>query len=344
MFWVIAVFVSAVIFLIFYGVTKKRSKDDLASDDLVDVVSSEQPCTPKLSCKTENGLLVIESLDLSTKEGIELAPSIPFKYMGEYGIVLLNVAALQHKKNARFDLAELCYKKLSDILYSEDSGVRGGLLEAYWEDLYEQRRFEEADLERKRLNNYYSRNSKKRADAEYAKVGNNVYTIAPVRPHCPKCFFMNKHWHDLYAPEYPIAASSGRIPSARDYVVGDQLYCDFCDRHFMVQIVGKEFALNTKDDDSPDVVSKKGANLINKRVCQKEYDWINRNMFDLKPQSFRSYMSIKRKKTDQYVSLQVAAEAMGFKFYQWVDDWNQETFDELGLDEFFGAETYYTNP
>lgn len=288
--------------------------------------------------------ITVKSLDLSTEEGINAAPSVDFIYDGELGFVLLNVAAKDHKKNGRYDLATMCYQKMSMILFSTDSGVRGGLIEAYWSDLYDQRRFDEADLERKKLDSYYFRNSKKRADAEYAKVGNNLYTIAPVRPHCPKCFFMDQHWHDLYTSKYPITTSSGKIPSARDYVVGDQLYCDFCDRHFMVQIIGNEFSLNTNDEDDPDAISKKGANLINKRVCQKEYDWINRNMFELKPQTLRKYMSIKHKQTEEYIAIRDTAESMGFKFYPWVDSWYQETFDELGLDEFFGMDTYYTNP
>lgn len=298
----------------------------------------------KTQPKTEPQKIILKSLDLSTKEGIEAAPTESFEYNGEIGFVLLNQAAKNHKKNGNYELATLCYQKMSNVLYSDEYGGRGGLIENYWKDLYEQRRFEEADFERKKLDSYYLRNSKKRVAAEYAKVGNDLYTISPVNPHCPKCFFMDHHWHDLYTSAYPIATSSGKIPSARDYVVGDRLYCDFCDRNFVVQIVGMEYSQNTNDEDDPDTISKKGADLINKRVCEKEYDWINRNMLEMKPQTLRKYMSIKHNQTEEYIAIRDTAESMGFKFYPWVDGWYQETFDELGLDDFFGANTYYTNP
>ncbi|MBQ8287619.1 MAG: hypothetical protein IJX76_02470 [Clostridia bacterium] len=287
--------------------------------------------------------IILKSLDLSTKEGIEAAPSISFEYDGESGFVLLNQAARNHKKNGNYELATMCYKKMSDVLYSEECGVHGGLIEEYWRDLYDQRRFEEADAEKAKMQAYLRRIDKKRADAEYSRIGNNIYKIASPRSHCPKCFFLGGEWHDKFTPEYPIAIAGG-IPSPRKYVVGDLLYCDFCDRLMGVQIVDEYSPDEENEEESPDVISKKAANLINKRVCEKEYDWINRNMFELKPQTLRKYMSIKRKQTDEYIAIRDTAESMGFKFYHWVDGWYQETFDELGLDEFFGANTYYTNP
>ena len=303
--------------------------DDLASD------------TDKPIQRPQEQKLILNHLDLSTKEGIDAAPSVDFMYDGEFGFVLLNVAAKNHKKNGRFDLAELCYKKMSHVLYSTESGVHGGLIEEYWKDLYAQRRFNEADEEKRKMQLYLQRIDKKRANAEYSRIGNNVYYLKSPRSYCPKCFFMHGPWHDKHTPEYNIAIAGG-ISSPRNYVVGDTLYCDFCNRLLGVYVPRGDEQVEKCEEDL-DELSKMGAKLINKNVCEKEYDFINRNMLEMKPQTLRKYMTMKHNQTEEYIAIRDTAESMGFKFYSWVDGWYQETYDELGLDKFFGANTYYTN-
>ncbi|MBQ8382316.1 MAG: hypothetical protein IJX47_03825 [Clostridia bacterium] len=279
--------------------------------------------------------ITVKSLDLSTEDGIDSVPNCYFEFEEKSIYDLLQSAAKLHKKNGEFSLCTQCLHKMNKIVFNDDRPLPRKYIDAYWKDLYEQRRFAEADAEKSKADSFFRSQCQKRAAEEYRKMKKYPYTYY-FNPSCPKCRPLsgNIYCSDFRNPTinkyHNLRGLCAEPPVHKECAA--LLYCDFCDNFLYLREAFTPADRNTPELD--DANEKKGVDLINTKVCEREYDWINRNIPDIKPRYLKTYMRLKAEGSEKYCIIKDTAESMGYVFKEWYTEWCDAWLEEMDLEEF----------
>lgn len=272
--------------------------------------------------------------NLNTIEGIRAIPVPKKKEAKPHDVkegmeYILQRKATEHKKNGRMDLAIECLKKSNELMpYSSFEYTRKDY-ERLYKYLLQAQRFEEADIEKKKLDAKFGKGmlpkaKQRRYNLQFLKdakaAGTDLVEMTVHHPTCAECakyqgrVFSISGTSKKFPPLPEIVLRTGKIHDGCRhgfnpffYKISHSMYCKD-----IVAFSNRPF-IDDRSEQEKAAWAQIEANAVREEQDRKEYEWLQRNLPEKAPKSFGGYRKMKNSNSENFQKLMQAAHNAGFK-------------------------------